>query len=208
MFASSKTPARPLPQPQLSVVRPGISLLKPLSHRGDGPGLIVLCPDATDPLAISNGVPWPLVKWAEEGYAVAEIQAQAVGDAASALRDALKALADCDNCTQTAKVGLVGVCLSALVQSKAKADRTAIYSLQCNAVEQRLGGHSTASRDCRERRIRRRIGAGCRHHVAPAAATASRRPLASRPLDGEIQRPDPLLVSQDEVVPLRDSVPG
>ncbi|EFW99212.1 lea domain containing protein [Grosmannia clavigera kw1407] len=110
MFASSKTPAWSLPEPQLSVVRPGISLLKPLSRRGEGPGLIVLCPDAADSLTITNGVPWPLIKWAEEGYAVAEIQARAVVDAAAAVtavHDALRALSDCNKCAPKAKVGLV-----------------------------------------------------------------------------------------------------
>lgn len=109
MFNPSCEPASPLPKPRLQWALPGISILPPLSRRGTGPGLIVLCPGTPDPLAIIDGVPWPLVKWAEEGYAVAGIQPRPLADDASAaLREALNALSNCAECTSTTKVGIVG----------------------------------------------------------------------------------------------------
>ncbi|CAK7228899.1 hypothetical protein SCUCBS95973_007037 [Sporothrix curviconia] len=108
MFTPSTIPAAPLPAPRLQTIRPGLALLPPLSRRGAGPGLVVVCPDTEDSLAIVDGVPWPLVKWAEEGYAVVQIQPQEIADgAASALTAACGALAGCDECTPKAKVGIV-----------------------------------------------------------------------------------------------------
>jgi carboxymethylenebutenolidase len=68
----------------------------------------VLCSQTADPLAIVDGVPWPLVKWAEEGYAVVGIEPEPLTDAAAALKDALAALRDCADCTSVTKVGIVG----------------------------------------------------------------------------------------------------
>ncbi|KAH8700328.1 hypothetical protein BGW36DRAFT_446873 [Talaromyces proteolyticus] len=62
------------PTPHLEHPFPGVSLLLPLSRRGTGPGLILLVPELNCPiLSIKNGVPSPLVKWAEESYIVAAI---------------------------------------------------------------------------------------------------------------------------------------
>lgn len=70
---------------------------------------MVVCPETPDPLAIVDGVPWPLVKWAEESYTVVHVQPQALVDgAASTLKDALTALTDCMECTPKGKVGIVG----------------------------------------------------------------------------------------------------
>ncbi|KAM0247226.1 hypothetical protein ACHAQJ_009934 [Trichoderma viride] len=108
MFADISKPAPPLPQPQLKEVQPGIHLLEPLSRRGHGPGLIVLMPDSNAQLAITEGVPWPLYKWAEEGFSVVEIQASSLrsfGHDAVAL--AMKALKECDSCDWNDKVGAI-----------------------------------------------------------------------------------------------------
>lgn len=115
MFNDISKPPPPLPSPALTALGPGASLLRPLSRRGTGPGIILLTADAEDPLAIRDGVPSPLVKWAEEGYTVVEIQARALlradgGDdgAQQVLKSAVEALVGCDKCEPKDKVGLVG----------------------------------------------------------------------------------------------------
>ena len=111
-FTPSTDPAAPLPTPRLQTLRPGLSLLPPLSRRGTGPGLVVVCPDTEDSLAIVDGVPWLLVKWAEEGYAVVQVQPRAIRDAdgaaEAALRAAYEALVACEECTHESGVGIVG----------------------------------------------------------------------------------------------------
>lgn len=114
MFEDISKPPRPLPTPQLETLRPGLSLLPPLLRKGDqGPGLIILCPDSesTDgPVSIAEGVPSPLLKWAEEGYTVVEICLSALSGstpASDVLGDAVAALAQCQKCAPQGKVGLV-----------------------------------------------------------------------------------------------------
>lgn len=77
MFADISKPPRQLPQPNLQNIGQGISLLNPLSRRGKGPGIILLVPRASDVLINEKGAPSPLCKWAEEGYAVAQIELSA-----------------------------------------------------------------------------------------------------------------------------------
>ncbi|CZS80789.1 unnamed protein product [Fusarium graminearum] len=98
MFADITQPPKPLPTPQLKAVRPGVSLLPPLSRRGHGPGLVVLAPSSGDLLKIEDGVPSVLVKWAEEGYTVVQIDASAFkeGDSKDVLREALETMHQCD----------------------------------------------------------------------------------------------------------------
>lgn len=109
MFNDISKPAPPLPSPELTKVAPGVSLLRPLSRLGSGPGLIILTHDYEDSLAIKEGVPSPLVKWAEEGYAVVEIQATALGTAKTdIIKSAIQTLGDCNKCQPKDKIGLVG----------------------------------------------------------------------------------------------------
>ncbi|KAK7746497.1 hypothetical protein SLS53_002456 [Cytospora paraplurivora] len=104
----SKTPP-PLPSPELTDISSGISLLRPLSRRGTGPGMIILTLDHNDPLAIRKGVPSQLMKWAEEGYTVVEIQARALlDDNGHVIPSAVKALESCEKCEPKGKIGLVG----------------------------------------------------------------------------------------------------
>lgn len=104
----SKTPP-PLPTPELTEILSGISLLQPLSRRGTGPGMILLTLDHNDPLSIRRGVPSQLMKWAEEGYAVVEIQARALrDDNRQVIRGAVEALEGCEKCEPKDKIGLVG----------------------------------------------------------------------------------------------------
>ncbi|KAM5341245.1 hypothetical protein ACJ41O_015354 [Fusarium nematophilum] len=108
MFADISKPPAPLPSPQLKVVRPGITLLPPLSRRGTGPGLIVLAPASADPLRIHEGVPSALLKWAEEGYAVVQLDESVFEGAHSrdVLNEAVEILSQCDKC-EKGKVGLI-----------------------------------------------------------------------------------------------------
>ncbi|KAM0547824.1 hypothetical protein ACHAPJ_010170 [Fusarium lateritium] len=108
MFEDITKPPKPLPTPQLKVIRPGISLLPPLSRRGHGPGLIVITPDSQDPLKIQDGVPSVLVKWAEEGYTVVQIELSVFEETNSqpVIREALQALLECDKLDK-GSIGLV-----------------------------------------------------------------------------------------------------
>lgn len=109
MFNDISKPPPPLPSPELTEVMPGVSLLRPLSRLGTGPGVIILTHDYEDSLAIKEGVPSPLVKWAEEGYAVIEIQAAALGtNKGHVIKSALETLRDCEKCEPKDKIGLVG----------------------------------------------------------------------------------------------------
>ncbi|KAK2674765.1 hypothetical protein RAB80_009749 [Fusarium oxysporum f. sp. vasinfectum] len=109
MYADISKPPAPLPSINLKVLRPGLSLLYPLSRRGHGPGLIVLSATAEDPLAFYEGVPSSLVKWAEEGYAVVQIEAAAFEgkDSGVVLKEAIDILKECEKCDLGDKVGLV-----------------------------------------------------------------------------------------------------
>lgn len=108
MFADITQPPKPLPTPQLKAVRPGVSLLPPLSRRGHGPGLVVLAPSSGDLLKIEDGVPSVLIKWAEEGYTVVQIDASAFkeGDSKDVLREALETMQQCDKYDE-GNIGLV-----------------------------------------------------------------------------------------------------
>ncbi|KAM0317299.1 hypothetical protein ACHAPQ_011071 [Fusarium lateritium] len=109
MFEDITQPPKPLPTPQLKVVRPGISLLPPLSRRGHGPGLVVLTPTSEDVLRIKDGVPSVLIKWAEEGYTVVQIESSVFEGTSSqsVIAEALEALTQCDKCDE-GRIGLVG----------------------------------------------------------------------------------------------------
>lgn len=107
-------PLQPLPTPHLSHVGTGISLLEPLSRRGNGPGMIILNPGSESPessLTIKDYVPSPLIKWAEEGYAVVQIQPAALDSGEKPLKLAIDALKQNDKCDQ-GKVGIVAYDLS------------------------------------------------------------------------------------------------
>ncbi|ROV95727.1 hypothetical protein VMCG_07623 [Cytospora schulzeri] len=101
-------PPPPLPSPELTEIMPGVSLLRPLSRRGTGPGMIILTSNYEDPLAIIEGVPSPLVKWAEEGYTVVEIQARALQTGKGHLiKGAVEQLEGCEKCEPKDQIGLV-----------------------------------------------------------------------------------------------------
>ncbi|RVX67465.1 hypothetical protein B0A52_08818 [Exophiala mesophila] len=109
MYADISKPPAALPEAKLSRLETGISLLPPLSRRGYGPGLIILVPDTLEgsQLTITEGVPSPMLKWAEEGYAVVEVVAAALEKSSDVLTRALQVLQGCDACTPKDKVGIV-----------------------------------------------------------------------------------------------------
>lgn len=108
----------PIPVPYPTELSSGILLLRPLSRKGNGPGLIVLAHNpktsntnsgTSSSLAIEDGVPSPLIKWAEEGYTVVEIQEQAFGDGKeNPLQLAVEELSRCEQCQpQDGPIGLI-----------------------------------------------------------------------------------------------------
>ncbi|EWG44812.1 carboxymethylenebutenolidase [Fusarium verticillioides 7600] len=90
-FVSPVLPATRLHSPTAS-----LTILEPLSRRGSGPGLIILVSETgkatSDTLRIDGCVPSPLMKWAEEGYTVAEITEAGLANPGEALSLALKEL--------------------------------------------------------------------------------------------------------------------
>ncbi|GKU07900.1 carboxymethylenebutenolidase [Fusarium langsethiae] len=108
MYADISKPPAPLPQAKPQTATEGITLLSPLSRLGQGPGLVILHPDSDKHLDIIDGVPSALIKWAEEGYAVVEVQTRALkGDAGEVLTNALQALRSCDGFMKDSKIGLI-----------------------------------------------------------------------------------------------------
>ena len=107
MIPVEESPA-PLPTTQLVQLGPGISLLQPLSRRGHGPGLIILSPSSSSGgVAIKDGIPSPLMKWAEEGYTVVELHARAWADGHDPIGVALAGLSHAEKCQPKNQVGLV-----------------------------------------------------------------------------------------------------
>ncbi|KAL4925990.1 uncharacterized protein BDV17DRAFT_299919 [Aspergillus undulatus] len=106
-MAQIDIPVKPLPVPEANKNEPGISLLPPLSHRGHGPGIIMMVPDdAPTPLTIDNDIPSPALKWAEEGYTVLELR-ESVVERGSAVEIALEGLREREECSPKEVVGLI-----------------------------------------------------------------------------------------------------
>jgi len=95
------------PARQLS---PHLTLQPPLSRRGNGPGLVLvvdhyaLLEESTDHID-----PPPLLKWAEEGYAVVQIMVPGKVDDGGEfpLEKALEALRGCSECIFGEGVGMI-----------------------------------------------------------------------------------------------------
>ena len=82
----------------------------PLTRRGHGPALVLLVPEGLNLNSSPNTLdPPPLQKWAEEGWAVAQITIEK-GENASIPRhieDALKALSQMKECDTIDRVGVI-----------------------------------------------------------------------------------------------------
>ncbi|KAH7392531.1 hypothetical protein BKA66DRAFT_439256 [Pyrenochaeta sp. MPI-SDFR-AT-0127] len=109
MFADITKPPPPMPIEEFRELDRGVSLLSPLTRRGHGPGIILLVPNTESSTRIIDGVPSHLVKWAEEGYTVVEIQQQALeGDAADVLKRSMNALIENPKCDPKDRFGVIG----------------------------------------------------------------------------------------------------
>lgn len=107
-MAALHKPPQPLEPPRTTEVGPGLTLLNPLSRKGTGPGLIVVVPDKARGVSIKNGIPSPLMKWAEEGYCVVEVSEQAwEAKGNKTLEGAINSLSTCEKCESLKSMGLV-----------------------------------------------------------------------------------------------------
>ena len=110
----------PLPSAKLQIIGPGLSLQPPLTRLGTGPGLILLTtPKIYDEqVAQRDDAPTAVLKWAEEGYTVFQVSAEAVGSLGldTVFEEALHAFRHCETCQPKDKVGVV--CESSLSQLK------------------------------------------------------------------------------------------
>ena len=137
-FAYGSAPPTPVAPQKPEDVAEGVTLLRPLSRRGHGPGLIILAPndDRASPVEIEDGIPSLRMKWAEEGYCVVQIQPNA---SSSALKAAVKALDGCSECEPKEKMGLI--CYDAEMWSKAASaaetlkDRIVVAALYAKASQ-------------------------------------------------------------------------
>lgn len=90
-------------------VTPEISIQPPLSRRGNGPGLVLVVPRDLDLSRHEKTLdPPPRQKWAEEGYAVAQVLDDGKSNIVDQLRVALAKLEELPECSGD-KFGLVGM---------------------------------------------------------------------------------------------------
>ncbi|CEN59628.1 hypothetical protein ASPCAL02073 [Aspergillus calidoustus] len=117
----SLLPAVPsLPEPNLTKPSEGLSLLQPLSRLGTGPGMIILTPNfpAETHLTIEDGVPSPLIKWAEESYTTVQIEEHALDtNAHDAIHNAVAAINGSSACEPKGSIGLVAYSANAYAKA-------------------------------------------------------------------------------------------
>jgi carboxymethylenebutenolidase len=110
-YADITQPPTPLPSARLQVLKPGLSLQPPLTRLGSGPGLILITSSEIydEQVTQRDDAPTAVLKWAEEGYAVFQISAEAFGSSKieAVLEEAFRAFDQCDACQPKDKVGLV-----------------------------------------------------------------------------------------------------
>lgn len=109
MFNDISKPPPPLPQQDVHELEDGVTLISPLSRRGFGPGVLLLVPDTDASTKIIEGVPSHLIKWAEEGYTVAQIQQRALSkNAAKVITITIQALNENSKCEPKGVIGVIG----------------------------------------------------------------------------------------------------
>ena len=103
----------PLPSAPSRSLGSNLTVQPPLSRRGHGPGLLIICPDHTPLNRAQNTLdPPPLQKWAEEGYAVVQVGVPIREDQGSlkeALQKGIDALTSLEECDVKDKYGLIGI---------------------------------------------------------------------------------------------------
>ena len=107
---NSGSPTAQRPSAHCFEVTPQLSIQPPLSRRGNGPGLVLVVSAALDLSRHDKTLdPPPLRKWAEEGYAVAQILVNdGVADVAGQLGTAVAELEKLPECSGD-NFGLVGM---------------------------------------------------------------------------------------------------
>jgi len=109
-LATEESPAW-LPSAKPISVSETITVQPPLSRLGTGPGLLLLLPHEISLEGSTKTLdPPPLKKWAEEGYAVAQIVATNLRASELEIADALASLSNLSECSQSDRVGLI--CMS------------------------------------------------------------------------------------------------
>ncbi|GKT53865.1 carboxymethylenebutenolidase [Colletotrichum tofieldiae] len=86
-----------------------ITIQRPLSRRGHGPGLLILVEQGID-LSKHDEIldPPPAQKWAEEGYAVAQlVVTPGASDVADQVSSAIKSLRELDSCDDKERFGVI-----------------------------------------------------------------------------------------------------
>ena len=100
------------PRVPLHPSAPYIELQPPLSRRGHGPGVLVfLAPHPPDGTRKAETLdPEPVMKWAEEGYAVVGVRTESHSreEVDKAFEVGIKALMDCNECTKKDKLAVMG----------------------------------------------------------------------------------------------------
>jgi carboxymethylenebutenolidase len=102
---SAKTAAELIP------ISSSVSVVKPLSRLGYGPGIVIFVPAGIN-LQIHEKTldPPPLQKWAEEGYACAQVVVEDESALGQSFEDAVQGLTDLKECNPKGKLGVI--CMS------------------------------------------------------------------------------------------------
>jgi len=145
----------PLPCAKLQVLKPGLSLQPPLTRLGHGPGLILLTtPEVYDEQVTQrDDAPTAVLKWAEEGYAVFQISAEAFGSSKieAVFEEAFRAFEQCNACQPKDKVGLV------CEPHPFRFIRSNVVNLSNRLLRRDLGHHKTSPRKIPQHRCQRRL---------------------------------------------------
>ena len=139
----------PLPSAKPIKVSTSITIQPPLTRRGQGPGLALVVPSGIDLNGSDTTLdPPPLQKWAEEGYAVAQITlAEGQSDKfGSNFEEAIDALSKLKECDSAEKIGLIckmpdflSCCLTLIAER----------SVQCTYYTRRYENHRFDDLYCR-----------------------------------------------------------
>lgn len=89
-----------------------LTIHAPLSHRGHGPGIIIIRADTTASEQNERPTldPEPLQKWAEESYTVAQVTVSSDHRMVKEeLRQAIDALGEHENCDKKTGYGVIGL---------------------------------------------------------------------------------------------------
>lgn len=98
-----------LPSAKPRAITPRLTIQPPLSRRAHGPGLIIIIPHDYPTVGTDHTLdPLPLQKWAEEGYAVAQL-VFSKADFAHDLKKSVEALGGLPECDDIGKLALIGM---------------------------------------------------------------------------------------------------